>query len=87
MDKITDSLAGILSAGTTGLVLKLALIFLSVAGLGLLAWFRRKTEAEKARQEEAAKELRDKQNNIGDNVRENEEAKTDSGEVDDFLTK
>jgi hypothetical protein len=81
MGAITD----FLGSGTTSVVLKLTLLFGLGIGFFLLTLWLKKQEIAKARQDEGEKAIKDQQDLTKENKKENEEAKTDSGAVDDFL--
>ena len=81
MGAITD----FLGSGTTSVVLKLVLLVgLGVGFLLLSSWLKR-MEIAKARKDEGEQAVKDKEDLTKENKKENDEAKTDSKAVDDFL--
>ena len=85
MDALVGAVTDFLGSGTISVVVKLALLLiLGIGAIVIFAWLK-KAEIAKARRDEDAKEVENKQELTKENKRENDEAKTDSKAVDDFL--
>jgi len=90
MDTVNKAVNGIftLLGDGTGVVIMKGIVLLIAAALiwWFAAWIKRK-QIEQAREKEAADKVKDQQDNVSDNQKEDDQQKHDSKVVDDFLNK
>lgn len=85
MDQIIPILQSILTGSNLSLGLKLSVLFFGLASFIFLAVNLEKIKQWWAKQQTQAKEVADKQKMSDDNLVKNDQAKSDSKNIDDFL--
>jgi uncharacterized protein HemX len=85
MDQVSSVISTVLSDNSMGISLKIALLFL---GLGIYIFIKRnmsKFKQDAARSTEQSKEVETKKEMTDTNLGRNEQAQSDSKNIDDFL--